>query len=56
MDEGRCIMTNSSPMTRSAVLDMERFAEFLARMVEKYGREVLAEIEEEEIEKKENRK
>lgn len=37
------------------MLKMERCAEFLARMIEKYGREVLEEIEAEESEEKENR-
>jgi len=33
------------PMDRDAKLNMERCAEFMARMIEKYGKEVLAEIE-----------
>lgn len=37
------------------MLKMERCAEFLARMIEKYGREVLEEIEAVEPEEKENR-
>lgn len=31
--------------------NLERFAEFMARMIEKYGRKVLAKIEEEEKER-----
>lgn len=37
------------------MLKMERCVEFLARMIEKYGREVLEEIEAVEPEEKENR-
>ena len=40
---------------RNVVLKMERCAEFLARMIEKYGREVLEEIESGEPEEKENK-
>jgi len=32
------------PMDRKSKHDMERCAEFMARMIEKYGREVMAEI------------
>lgn len=32
------------PMDRKSKLDMERCAEFMARMIEKYGWEVMAEI------------
>lgn len=32
-------------MERNVQLDMERCAEFLARMIRKYGNEVLAEID-----------
>ena len=35
------------PMNQEARLDMERFAEFMARMIQKYGKEVIAEIEKE---------
>lgn len=35
----------SIPMTREQELNMERFAEFLARMIQKYGDEVLKEID-----------
>jgi len=38
------------PMDKTAKLNMERCAEFMARMIEKYGKEVLAEIEAEEAE------
>ena len=40
---------NLSPMARAK---MDQFANFMIRMIEKYGREVLAEIEEEERQKK----
>ena len=33
------------PMDKNAKLAMERCAEFMARMIQKYGDEVLAEIE-----------
>ena len=39
------------PMDKTARLNMERCAEFMARMILKYGPEVLAEIEAEEAEK-----
>ena len=39
------------PMDRSTEIKMERFAEFMARMIQKYGKEVLEEIEAEEKEK-----
>ena len=38
-----------SPMARAK---MDQFANFMIRMIEKYGKEVLAEIEEEEHQKK----
>lgn len=38
-------------MDRRTRQKMERFAEFMARMIEKYGPKVLAEIEREEAEK-----
>ncbi len=37
-------------MDRKTRMNMERFAEFMARMIEKYGKKVLAEIEKEEAE------
>jgi hypothetical protein len=39
------------PMDKTAKLNMERAAEFMARMLQKYGQEVLAEIEAKEAEK-----
>ena len=39
------------PMDKTARLNMERCAKFMARMILKYGPEVLAEIEAEEAEK-----
>lgn len=33
------------PMDRTAKLNMERCAEFMARMIQKYGKDVMAEIE-----------
>lgn len=33
------------PMDAKAKLNMERCAEFVARMIQKYGKEVMAEIE-----------
>jgi hypothetical protein len=41
-------------MDKKARDNMERFAEFMARMIEKYGRKVLAEIEKEDAVKSEN--
>lgn len=38
-------------MDRKTRQNMERFAEFMARMIEKYGKKVLAEIEQEERER-----
>ena len=40
------------PMDRKARIAMERCADFMARMILKYGHEVLVEIEAEEAEKK----
>ena len=37
-------------MDKKTRMNMERFAEFMARMIEKYGKKVLAEIEKEEAE------
>ena len=33
------------PMDKTAKLNMERCAEFMARMIQKYGKKVLAKIE-----------
>lgn len=55
MNEQKCIKPNAELPDRSVMLKMERCAEFLARMVEKYGREVLEEMESGESEEKENR-
>ena len=55
MNEPKCIKLNSGLPDRGVMLKMERCAEFLARMIEKYGREVLEEIEAVEPEEKENR-
>ena len=41
-------------MDRRTRQNLERFAEFMARMIEKYGHKVLAEIEREEAEKQQN--
>ena len=41
-------------MDRSTRQNLERFAEFMARMIEKYGHKVLAEMEREEAEKQQN--
>ena len=38
-------------MDRRTRQNLERFAEFMARMIEKYGHKVLAEMEREEAEK-----
>lgn len=55
MSEPKCIEQNAGLPDRSVMLKMERCAEFLARMIEKYGREVQEEIESGETEEKENR-
>ena len=55
MNEQKCIKPNAESPDRSVMLKMERCAEFLARMIEKYGWEVLAEMEAGESEEKENR-
>lgn len=39
------------PLDKTTRLNMERCAEFMARMVQKYGKSVLAEIEAKESEK-----
>ena len=41
-------------MDRRMRQNLERFAEFMARMIEKYGHKVLAEMEREEAEKQQN--
>ena len=41
-------------MDRRTRQNLERFAEFMARMIEKYGHKVLAEMEKEEAEKQQN--
>lgn len=40
------VIVTMPSMDKSARLNMERFAEFMARMIQKYGSEVLADIEE----------
>ena len=55
MSEPKCIEQNAGLPDQGVMLKMERCAEFLARMIEKYGREVLEEIESGEPEEKENR-
>ena len=55
MNEPKCIKLNSGLPDWGVMLKVERCAEFLARMIEKYGREVLAEMEAGESEEKENR-
>lgn len=54
MEETGYVELNDRPPDRTTMLNMERCAAFLARMIEKYGREVLAEIEAEEAMRKEN--
>ena len=41
-------------MDRRTRQKLEHFAEFMARMIEKYGHKVLAKIEREEAEKQQN--
>ena len=55
MNDQKCIELDVGLPDRGVMLKMERCAEFLARMIEKYGREVLEEIEAGESEEKENR-
>lgn len=43
-------------MDRRTRQNLEGFAEFMARMIEKYGYKVLAELEREEVEKQQNEK
>lgn len=54
MEETGYVELNGRPLDRATMLNMERCAVFLARMIEKYGREVLAEIEAEEAMQSEN--
>ncbi len=55
MSELKCIEPNYGLPDRNVMLKMERCAEFLARMIGKYGRDVLEEIESGESEEKENK-
>lgn len=55
MNGPKCIEPNSVLPDRSVMLKMEHCAEFLARMIGKYGRDVLEEIESGESEEKENK-
>ena len=55
MSEPKCIEQKVGLPDQSVMLKMERCAEFLARMIEKYGREVLEEIEAGESGEKENK-
>ena len=55
MNDQKCIELDVGLSDGGVMLKMERCAEFLARMIEKYGREVLEEIEARESEEKENR-
>lgn len=55
MNDQKCIELDVGLPDWGVMLKMERCAEFLARMIEKYGREVLEEIEAGESEEKENR-
>lgn len=54
MEEIRYGEPGNKPLDRNVMLNMERCAAFLARMIEKYGQEVLAEIEAEETMQMEN--
>lgn len=51
MEDNRYLVPCEKPMNQNEMLAMERCAAFLARMIEKYGQEVLDEIEKEEISK-----
>ena len=55
MNEPKYVKLNAGLPDRGVMLKMERCAEFLARMIEKYGKEVLEEMESGESEEKENR-
>ena len=46
------VEVTSRPLDRAAALDMEICAAFLARMVEKYGHDVLEEMEAEKVSKR----
>lgn len=48
-----CLEPSEEPMSSSARHSMEGCAAIVARMIEKYGAEVLAEIEAEEADSKE---
>ena len=48
MHEAKTEAARNIKMSREAELNMERCAEFMARMIQKYGDAVLAEIKEEE--------
>lgn len=48
MNEIRYVVPSDRPPDRTVMLNMEKCAAFLVRMIEKYGAEVLAEIEAEE--------
>lgn len=48
------VETYDRGMDRRTRQNLERFAEFMARMIEKYGHKVLEEIEREESEKKQS--
>lgn len=43
-------------MDRKTKQNLVRFAEFMERMIEKYGHKVLAELEREKVEKQQNEK
>lgn len=55
MNDQKSIKLDVGLPDRGVMLKMERCVEFLARMIEKYGREVLEEIEAVDPEEKENR-
>ena len=55
MNDQKSIKRDVGLPDRGVMLKMERCAEFLARMIEKYGREVLEEIEAGESGEKENK-
>ncbi len=55
MNDQKSIKLDVGLPDRGVMLKMERCVEFLERMIEKYGREVLEEIEAVEPEEKENR-
>lgn len=46
---------NTVVMSREEQLNMERCAEFMARMIQKYGKKVMAKIEAREYAEKESR-